>query len=77
MFCKHAEIFGKPDEGLHKPKLFGFAIVDVLLTIVLAIGIDQYTQMNLSVIIILLLIVSAIVHKAFCVKTKLTGLIFE
>ena len=35
-FCKHKDIFGKPNEGVHKYKIMNIAIVDVLGTILIA-----------------------------------------
>ena len=49
-FCKFANIFGKPNEGVHKYRLFDIAIVDVLATLVLGYIISKITNYNLSYI---------------------------
>ena len=35
-FCKYSGILGKPREGIHSFRIFDIAIVDVILTFVLA-----------------------------------------
>jgi len=69
--CPYQNIFGKVGEGPHKYRLFGFAIVDTVLTLIGAFFIARYTKQD-PVLIFLLL--SILVHRAFCVETTLTKL---
>ncbi len=77
--CKYKDIFGKPNTGLHKYRIFNIAIIDVVATLILA-KIIQYTVNNTSIsyssYILILLVLSVIVHKLFCVDTTLTRLFF-
>ena len=41
-FCKYKDIFGKPKTGLHSYRIFNIAVVDFLLTILLAKFIEFY-----------------------------------
>ena len=41
-FCKYKDILGKPGEGVHSYRLFDIAIIDVVLTIGLALFIKKY-----------------------------------
>jgi hypothetical protein len=36
MLCEYSDIFGKPNQGIHSIRIFDIAIVDVLLTIIVA-----------------------------------------
>ena len=75
--CKYKDIFGKPNTGLHKYRIFNIAIIDVVATLILA-KIIQYIVNSKSVryssYVILLLVLSVIVHKLFCVDTTITRL---
>ena len=35
--CKYANALGEPDKGVHSIRIFNIAVVDVLLTIILAL----------------------------------------
>ena len=41
-FCKYKDILGKPGEGVHSYRLFDIAVIDVVLTIGLALFIKKY-----------------------------------
>ncbi len=41
-FCKHKDMFGKPNTGWHKYRIMNIAVVDVLATILLAKAIQYY-----------------------------------
>ena len=75
MSCPFKDIFGKPGEGVHSIRFMNIAVVDTLATLGLAWGISKYTQWNIWVIFILLIIVSIPIHKLFCVKTTLSSLV--
>lgn len=70
--CKYRHIFGKEGEGVHSLRFFNIAIVDLAMTILAAYLIAKYTKTNVFLVIILLLITSVLVHKAFCVETTFT-----
>ena len=75
--CKYRDIFGKVGTGVHSVRLFNIAVVDTLLTLVLAYIINSYLQSNLILIFFLLLVLSIVIHKAFCVQTTLTKMFFS
>jgi len=74
MFCKYSDIFGKPKTGVHSFRLFNFAIVDVLLTLVLAYYLTNNKNNYNDVFntFFILIIMSFFIHKLFCVETTLT-----
>ena len=72
--CPYKNIFGKVGEGPHKYRLFGFAIVDTVATLVLAFIITRYTKQDPTLVFVALVLLSIIVHRAFCVESTLTKL---
>lgn len=73
IFAKYANIFGEPRTGVHSYRLFDFAIVDIIFTIIITYLIGIYYKCNLNNMIILYFIIffiGQIFHLLFCVKTK-------
>jgi hypothetical protein len=75
--CKYRDIFGKVGTGVHSLRLFDIAVVDTLLTLLLAYVINLYLKSNLLVIFVVLMVASILIHKAFCVETTLTKMFFS
>jgi len=77
--CKYKDILGKPKEGIHSIRFMNISVIDVLLTILLAIIIQKYVFMETDILIILLgtFILGIIIHRIFCVKTTIDKLLFE
>lgn len=73
-----SKIFGEPDKGLHKLSICDIALVDTILTIIVAILIANYLYKRncVNYIVILLkvcmclFILSYAVHKLFNVQTR-------
>ena len=42
--CKYKDIFGNSGQGIHSYRLFGIAIIDVLMTVMLAFIIKYFTK---------------------------------
>jgi hypothetical protein len=76
--CKFKDMFGKPDEGLHKYRLFNIAIVDVVFTIIGAYLFNKYMFKKTKFIIILisLFVLGIIAHRIFCVRTTIDRVLF-
>ena len=78
--CQYSKIFGEPNKGAHKYRIGGFAAVDLIGTGVIALLITfAFHNKNLLtfILIFLILIISGILlHKAFCVNTKLNSIIY-
>jgi thiosulfate reductase cytochrome b subunit len=84
MSCKHKDIFGKPNEGIHSIRIpipglkNGIAMFDTVLALLFAYLIGTYYKMKTLHIIILflaLMVLGVIVHRFFCVDTPLTELL--
>jgi hypothetical protein len=78
-FCKYKDVLGKPKTSLHSYRVFDIAIVDVLLTFLLAKGIQYYIleETDFSIILISCFAVGIITHRVFCVKTTVDKLLFS
>ena len=66
--------FAKPREGIHRYRdpIFDLAIVDIVLTLVLAYIITIYSPFkNLLLVFLFLVIISILIHKCLNIKTKL------
>ncbi len=74
--CKFKDMFGKPNTGLHSIRIFNIAIVDVLLTVLLAYIIANTFHTRFYVTLIALFIIGIILHRLFCVKTTIDKFLF-
>jgi len=74
--CKYKDMFGKPNTGLHKYRLFNIAIVDVLLTIIFAYGISWFYNVSFLYTLGILFLLGIFFHRIFCVRTTVDKLIF-
>jgi len=70
--CPFKDIFGKVREGPHSYRIFDVAIVDTLLTILLAWILQKIFFKNFSFLIVLVVtfIVGELMHWYFCVDSK-------
>lgn len=68
---KYADIFGKPETGVHKFRLFNIALIDLFLTIVFCYGIAYYFNYSFYKLFIILMVLSVFFHYIFGVKTGL------
>lgn len=75
--CKYSNFFGKVGNGVHGYRIFNIAIVDFILTILGALLISKYYKYNFILVLFILMILSVIVHRLFCVKSTLTMMFFK
>ena len=74
--CKYKDIFGKPNTGVHSYRIFNIAIVDVLLTILVAFIIARLIKKPFWIVLLILFLLGIILHRLFCVRTTIDKLIF-
>lgn len=77
MSCKYANIFGKPNEGVHSYRFMGIAIVDLVLTILFALMISYFFNTPFPFTLIVLLLLGVFFHHWFCVRTTVDKLLFK
>lgn len=72
-------MLGKPKEGIHSIRYLNIAIIDVLLTILLAKFIQYYfmKEENIWLILFLTFILGIFLHRLFCVRTTIDKLLFS
>jgi hypothetical protein len=77
--CKYKNILGEPRKGVHSIRLFDISVVDVVLTFVLAWGINGLISGNSKtyyIVLIFCFVLGIALHDLFCVKTTIGKLIF-
>ena len=75
--CRYKNILGKPGEGVHSYRIFNIAVVDVLLTVLLALIIYFFfPKISLVYILVFLFLLGIVSHHIFCVRTTVDKAIF-
>ena len=75
--CKYKNALGQPGKGVHSYRLFGVAIVDVIMTIVAAYLISYFFKYSFIYTTIILFVLGIILHRLFCVRTTVDKLLFS
>jgi hypothetical protein len=80
--CKYSNLFGEPSKGIHKYRLFDVAIIDVSVVIIFGYIIHANfkkinSNISLNLTLLLLFIIGIIMHRLFCVRTKIDRLLFD
>ena len=75
--CKYKNILGVPGQGPHSYRIFNIAIVDVLLTLILAYILSYIYNISFVKTSIILFILGILLHRIFCVKTTIDKLLFS
>ena len=72
MSCPFKDIFGKPREGPHAWRVLDVAVVDSLLTVLLALILQKIFFQNFSFLKVLVwtFIIGELMHWYFCVDSK-------
>jgi hypothetical protein len=74
--CKYKNSLGIPNKGIHSYRLFGVAIVDVIMTIIAAKIISYYYKISFFYTCVFLFVLGIILHRLFCVRTTIDKLLF-
>ena len=74
--CQFSNIFGSPNTGLHAYKIFGIAVVDVILTILAAIILANLFKLDFWLVLAILFVLGIIAHRLFCVRTAVDMALF-
>ena len=75
MLCRYADMFGKPNQGIHAIRFANIAVVDAVLTILLGILISYFTHKSIWIILLCLFGLGIITHRVFCVRTTIDRLL--
>lgn len=76
--CKYKNIFGEPGKGVHSIRIFNIAVVDLLLTLLVAYFISRmYKKITFLEASVFMLVLGIILHRLFCVRTTIDKLLFS
>jgi hypothetical protein len=76
-FCKYKDVFGEPGEGVHSYRIFNIAVVDVIVTIVVAALVNYFLDYGFLPTLAFLFTLGIILHSIFCVKTTINMWLFS
>lgn len=74
--CKYKNALGEPNKGIHSYRFLGLAIIDVIMTVVSAFIISYFTKFSFYYILGGLFLSGIILHRLFCVRTRIDTIIF-
>lgn len=74
--CEHRDMFAKPNTGPHQYRIFNIAIVDVVLTILLAYVISWCFNYPFLPTLGISFFIGIIAHRLFCVRTTVDKFLF-
>ena len=74
--CKYKHFFGEPGKGKHT-HFMGVAMWDVFLTIISGVILSLLFNWNMLYTIIIIFLLGIIVHRIFCVRTKVDKFLFK
>ena len=72
--CQYKHVFGKERTGFHAIRVLDVAIGDFLLTLVGSFIIAYFLGTNFLMTFIIIFILGIILHRMFCVNTKINTL---
>jgi hypothetical protein len=75
-FCHYKNIFGEPGTGIHRYRIRGLAIADVLLTVIAALLFSYLTKLEFWKCVLGGFFLGIVAHRLFCVQTTVDKLLF-
>lgn len=75
-FSKHKDMFGKPNEGVHKSRFLYMAAVDVFGTIAISIIISYFSNIRFFVVLGVIWLFAIFLHRLFGARTTIDKLLF-
>ena len=70
MSCPYANLLGEPNKGVHSIRLFGFSLVDTLLTVLVAFITTYFTGLPFFISFADWFFLGETLHYFFCVKSS-------
>lgn len=75
--CQFRDALGRPGEGVHAYRLGGFAVADILMTLVGAFIISWLTGIGYGWSLLGLFLLGVFLHWLFCVDTTFNKLLYR
>ena len=77
IYILYENIFGKPGTGIHSIRIANIAILDILVTLVIAYGLCLlFPRVPKYIFFVGIFIVGIVVHRLFCVRTTVDKFLF-
>ena len=73
--CKFNEMLGLPNQKIHAARIFGFALFDIIGTLVAGWILSRMMDQSFAFATILLFIFGTVLHFVFCVDTAFVRLL--
>jgi len=77
LFCKYKNLFGEPNEGLRKYRIFDIAILDTTVVLIIGVIFSWFSKINIFIVWLVLFVSGILVHRLFCVRTGIDKLLFK
>jgi len=74
--CEYKNILGVPGKGIHSYRLFGVAIADVIMTIIVASLLSYFFKFSFLKTLLILFLTGIVLHRLFCLRTTIDKLLF-
>ena len=74
-FASHKDIFGAPGTGAHSVRILDIAVIDLVLTVVVAFAISKVLSTSPFWTIVFFLVLGEVAHALFCVDTTVIKMI--
>lgn len=73
LFSKYKDALGKPNEGFHSTRFLGYALYDILGTILIGLLISKFFNLSVGKTILFLFLLGLLLHLMFGVNTKMVN----
>ena len=74
--CRYKNIIGEPGTGIHKYRIMNIAVVDVIVTLLIAFVLSKVFRNSFLFSLAYLVLIMIIAHRIFCVRTTTDKLLF-
>ena len=76
-FCKYKNLFGEPNQGLRKYRIFDIAILDTTVVLIIGAIFSWFSKINIFIVWLVLFVSGILIHRLFCVRTGIDKLLFK
>jgi len=74
--CPYKNMFGKSGEGVHAYRIANIAVMDVMMTVIVAVVLSKIFMIAFWKMLVGLLILGIVVHRQLCVRTTIDKWLF-
>ena len=75
--CQYKNALGEPGKGIHSYRFMNLAIMDVIMTFLLAAAISFFFKTSFWKTSVVLFLLGIVLHRLFCVRTTIDKLLFR